>query len=73
MTSSPAPCRINTDAAGFENELLNEIRNFINDSIYEQITIEEICSKFSISRSSLQTLFKNNLGVARAVYQRSET
>ena len=52
----------------FENELLNEIVIFINDSIYEQITIEEICLKFSISRSSLQTLFKNNLGVAPKQY-----
>ena len=52
----------------FENELLNEIVIFINDSIYEQITIEEICLKFSRSRSSLQTLFKNNLGVAPKQY-----
>ncbi|MEF2782223.1 AraC family transcriptional regulator [Erysipelotrichaceae bacterium HCN-30851] len=52
----------------FENELLNEILVFINDSIYEHVTIEEICLKFSISRSSLQTLFKNNLGVAPKQY-----
>lgn len=52
----------------FENELLNEIIIYINDNIYEQLTIEEICMKFSISRSSLQTLFKNNLGVAPKHY-----
>lgn len=52
----------------FENELLNEIVMYINDSIYEQLTIEEICMKFSISRSSLQTLFKNNLNVAPKQY-----
>lgn len=52
----------------FENELLNEIIMYINDNIYEQLTIEEICHKFSISRSSLQTLFKNNLNVAPKQY-----
>ncbi len=52
----------------FENELLNEIILYINDHIYEQLTIEEICIKFSISRSSLQTLFKNNLKVAPKQY-----
>ena len=38
----------------FENELLNEIIVYINDMIYKQLTIEEICNKFSISESSLQ-------------------
>ena len=52
----------------FENELLNEIVIYINDKIYEQLTIEELCHKFSISRSSLQTLFKNNLDVAPKQY-----
>lgn len=52
----------------FENELLNEIVIYINDKIYEQLTIEEICHKFSVSRSSLQTLFKNNLDVAPKQY-----
>lgn len=52
----------------FENELLNEIVIYINDMIYEQLTIEEICLKFSVSRSSLQTLFKNNIGVAPKQY-----
>lgn len=52
----------------FENELLNEIIIYINDNVYEQLTIEEICHKFSISRSSLQTLFKNNLNVAPKQY-----
>lgn len=52
----------------FENELLNEIIIYINDMIYKQLTIEEICNKFSISRSSLQLLFKNNLGIAPKQY-----
>lgn len=52
----------------FENELLNEIIIYINENIYESFTIEEICHKFSISRSSLQTLFKNNLNIAPKQY-----
>lgn len=52
----------------FENELLNEILIFINENIYESLTIEEICHKFSISRSSLQMLFKNNLNTAPKQY-----
>ncbi|MEG2543149.1 MAG: AraC family transcriptional regulator [Longicatena sp.] len=52
----------------FENELLNEVLLYISETIYEQLTIEEICMKFSISRSSLQTLFKNNLSVAPKQY-----
>ena len=52
----------------FENELLNEIIIYINENIYESFTIEEICHKFSISRSSLQTLFKNNLSIAPKQY-----
>lgn len=52
----------------FESELLNEIILYINDTIYEQLTIEEICHKFSVSRSSLQTLFKNNLNIAPKQY-----
>lgn len=52
----------------FENEILNEIIIYINENIYQSLTIEEICHKFSISRSSLQTLFKNNLNVAPKQY-----
>lgn len=52
----------------FESEILNEIIIYISDNIYEQLTIEEVCHKFSISRSSLQTLFKNNLDIAPKHY-----
>ncbi len=45
----------------FESELLNEILIYINENIYTPLNIEDLCNEFSISRSSLQTLFKNNL------------
>ena len=52
----------------FDDDLLNEIIAYINDELCKQLTIEEICTKFSISRSSLQTLFNNNIGTAPKRY-----
>lgn len=52
----------------FENELLNEIIIYINNNIYKALSIDEICHKFSISRSSMQTLFKENLNIAPKHY-----
>ena len=45
----------------YQDELLERIINYIEESICEPLTIAEICQKFSISRSSLQLLFKENL------------
>ena len=52
----------------FQDELLEQVLNYINGMICEPITIEELCNKFSISRSSLQTLFKNNLNTSPKKY-----
>ena len=52
----------------FENELMNEIVNYIHDNICSPLTIEELCYHFSISRSSLQSLFRNNMGIAPKKY-----
>lgn len=48
----------------FQDELLEQIIAFMETMVSEPLTIEEICHKFSISRSSLQTLFKNNLNIS---------
>jgi len=45
----------------YEDELLEKILAYIDETIYEPITIAEICEKFSLSRSSLQILFKENM------------
>ena len=45
----------------YQDELLERILSYIDDCICEPLTIAEICQKFSISRSSLQLLFKENL------------
>lgn len=52
----------------FQNELLENIVTYIGNMIYEPITVEDICNKFAISRSSLQTLFKNNLNTTPKKY-----
>lgn len=45
----------------YQDELLNQILAYINETITEPITVAEICQKFSLSRSSLQILFKENM------------
>lgn len=45
----------------YQDELLERILTYIDNSICEPLTIAEICQKFSLSRSSLQLLFKENL------------
>ena len=45
----------------YHDELLERILTFIDNTIYEPITVGEICQKFSMSRSSLQILFNENL------------
>lgn len=52
----------------FESELLDGILDYISENIYSPLTIEELCKKFSISRSSLQVLFKKNLQIAPKQY-----
>ncbi len=54
----------------FDDDLLNEIVTYINNEIYKQITVEEICTIFSISRTSLQALFNNNIGTPPKRYIR---
>lgn len=43
----------------YQDELFERIIAFVESKIYEPLTIAEICQQFSLSRSSLQLLFKN--------------
>lgn len=52
----------------FEDKLLEEIVTYINQHLYEPLPIEQICQEFSISRSSLQNLFKDNMQIAPKQY-----
>lgn len=52
----------------YENTLLNEIIVYINNNIYTAFTVEDLCTKFSVSRSSLQNLFRTNLHISPKQY-----
>ena len=43
----------------YQDELFSRIVSYIESRIYEPLTVAEICQQFSLSRSSLQLLFKN--------------
>ncbi|MCI7125424.1 MAG: AraC family transcriptional regulator [Agathobaculum sp.] len=44
-----------------QQDLLEQILAYMGDHVTEPITIEQICRKFFLSRSSLQTMFKTHL------------
>ena len=43
----------------YQDELFERIVAYVESKICEPLTIAEICQQFSLSRSSLQLLFKN--------------
>lgn len=55
------PHLISNSRQHYQDELLEKILSYIDDSIYEPLTVAEICQKFSVSRSFIQILFKENL------------
>ena len=52
----------------YENSLLNEILVYIHNNVYSAFTVEDLCNKFDISRSSLQALFRDNLNMTPKQY-----
>lgn len=66
--NSNAQTITNCSSQYFQDTLLKQILDYIESKITEPLTIEEICHKFSISRSSLQALFKNNLNISPKNY-----
>ena len=52
----------------YDNELLGEIALYIQENIYSQLNVEDICYHFSISRSTIQTLFLKNLNTTPKQY-----
>ena len=45
----------------YENELLNDILLYIDDNIYEKISVSTLCDQFCISTSMLHSLFRKNM------------
>lgn len=45
----------------YENELLNDILLYIDEHIYEKISVSTLCEHFCISASMLHSLFRKNM------------
>ena len=45
----------------YENELLNDILLYIDNNIYEKISVSTLCEHFCISASMLHSLFRKNM------------
>ena len=43
----------------YQDELFDRVLQFVESKIYEPLTVADICRQFSLSRSTLQLLFKN--------------
>lgn len=52
----------------YQDELLERVISFIDENICEPLTIAELCQKFSMSRSSMQLLFKENINTTPKKY-----
>lgn len=52
----------------FDDKLLENILNFIHKNTYENIDVQQLCTKFSISTSKLHSLFKSNINDTPKAY-----
>lgn len=52
----------------YQDELFDQILAFVERKIYEPLTVADICRQFSLSRSTLQLLFKNTVGQSPKKY-----
>ena len=71
LISPDALSTVDTDAPiqkQADNELLNNIMLYINTNIFRAFSIDEICKEFVISRSTLQSLFKDNIDMPPKQY-----
>lgn len=67
-TKTDEESNVNPMQGHYENTLLNEILVFIHNNIFTAFTVEDLCQKFSISRSSLQSLFRTNIHITPKHY-----
>lgn len=52
----------------FDDQLLENILDYINENIYKNIDVSTLCNKFNISSSKLHLLFKSNLNITAIMY-----
>ena len=56
---SSAATPANLARQNYRDELFEKVIGYVESKLYEPLTIADICQQFSLSRSSLQLLFKN--------------
>ena len=52
----------------YQEELFDRILEYVHSKIYEPLSVADICQQFSISRSTLQLLFKNTVNQSPKKY-----
>ena len=52
----------------YQGELFERILEYVHSKIYEPLTVADICQQFSLSRSTLQLLFKNSVNQSPKKY-----
>ena len=52
----------------YQEELADRILAYVESKIYEPLTVADICQQFSLSRSTLQILFKNTVNQSPKKY-----
>lgn len=55
--------KIFTSKNEFYRSLFNDVKSYMAENIYSDISIDDICKKFNYSRSFLSKLFKTNTGI----------
>ena len=65
-TSSANPASLARQ--NYRDELFQKVIAFVESKMYEPLTIADICQEFSLSRSSLQLLFKNTVNQSPKKY-----
>lgn len=52
----------------YYNKLLNSIIDYITDNLHQDLTVEQLCHVFGISRTTIQKIFKENLQMSPKDY-----
>jgi AraC-like DNA-binding protein len=52
----------------YQDELFERILAFVESKLYEPLTVADVCQQFSLSRSTLQLLFKSAVGQSPKKY-----
>lgn len=56
------------DGSHYYSKLLNSIIDYINENLNYELTVDQICHVFGISRTTIQKIFQKNLNVSPKSY-----